>query len=412
MGTQLVNLVCCKCKSVFCVEEQEGVKAFRKGCPCCLERGAFSNLQVVSKPLLNNQKLDIGIFEKGGGIWDFAPLLPRVRLKNQISLGEKRTPFFSLPEFASQLGLANFTIKDETRNPTGSYKDRMSSVAVSKAKDLGYQTVAISSTGNHGLSVAAYATKGKLNCVVLTIKDVIPEIYLDILLSLGTKVVLAENSRERWDLLQSAMGYQNWFSVGNSCYPPIGSQYYGIEGYKTIAYEIASDLRWNIPDAVAVPVSLGDGITGIWKGFCELFAAGVIDKLPKMIAGETNGYYEKALGFTSQEYPVQKYTLAPTLNISQATSQTISVLRESGGVPIRVSNEEIMETLINLIQEGILCEPASAVAVAAIKKAIERGFLSDKDSVCAVITSSGFKTGFPRKGGELLSGKQFTSLYL
>src|SRR5438477_5300116 len=295
---RVVGLQCLRCRTHF-----DEPRLFT-GCPRCRAQGVAVNL-TVEYDLSALAGLTAEAFAPSGrGLWRFRHMLP-VRATRPVSLGEGATPLVHLERLGRRLGLPRLYAKDESQNPTWSYKDRLCSTAVTHAVSIGARVITISSTGNHGASTAAYAARAGLPCVIFTLASV-PETMKTLMQAYGAAVVACPTSESRWELMRQGIERFGWYPTSGFVTPPVGSNPCGVEGYKTIAYEIAEDLGWTAPDVVVVPSAYSDGAYGIWKGWTELQTLGVVKHAPRMIAAEPFGPLAHALerGLQAPE-PVQ-----------------------------------------------------------------------------------------------------------
>ena len=201
----------------------------------------------------------------GRGLWRYGDLLP-VSEREAVTLGEGGTPLHRLESLGRSLGVEALLGKDETRNPTWSFKDRLACIAVSMARKLGAPAVVSSSTGKAGASVAAYAAKAGLPCIVFTAKGVVGPLAAQMRVY-GATVIAVANKADRWPLMQHAVREFGWFPTSPFFGPVVGSNPYGIEGYKTLAYEVVEQMGWQVPDCCVLPVCYGDALIGMWRGF-------------------------------------------------------------------------------------------------------------------------------------------------
>ena len=239
---RVLGLQCLRCRELFPPELRFA------GCPRCGEAGIAVNL-TVKLDLTGLAGLPSGQLhdpDAPRGLWRFRRLMP-VSGEHPVTLGEGATPLVHLERLGRRLGLHRLYAKDESRNPTWSYKDRLCSVAVTHAVEAGARVVTISSTGNHGASTAAYAARAGLACVIFTLASV-PDTMKTLMQAYGAAVVACPTSESRWALMRESVERLGWYPTSGFVLPPIGSNPYGIEGYKTIAYEVAEDLGWRAPD--------------------------------------------------------------------------------------------------------------------------------------------------------------------
>jgi threonine synthase len=326
-------------------------------------------------------------------LWRYGDLLP-VTEAEAVSLGEGDSPLHRLGSIGRSIGVEFLFGKDETRNPTWSFKDRLACIAVSTAKKLGAAAIVSSSTGNAGAAVAAYAAKAGLPCIVFTAKGVVGPLVTQMRVY-GATVVAVGNKADRWPLMQRAVREFGWFPTSPFFGPAVGSNPYGIEGYKTLAYEIAEQMNWQVPDCCVLPVCYGDALLGMWRGFEDMRAIGWIDRVPRMMAAEIYGSLNAAMrdgGDTLPDMPLTHDTVAKSTTATRSTFQALHVLRASAGSATTVTNDAILQWQQKLAsQEGLYVEPASAGAIAAVAQLKNSGDIKSTDRVIALLTASGLK---------------------
>lgn len=339
-----------------------------RGCPACREGGVVAPVFVLTAPDDLRRAWQVGA-AAGARMWDYRAALPLPADADPVTLGEGNT--LMLP--VAMTGLPGETLlKVELRNPTGSFKDRLNSVAVSMARHHGFRGIVCSSTGNHGASLAAYAHAAGLRCVVLLPNEAPPVAAEDVRRCGGLPVVTPWGERAAWVawLVEEA-----GFAVSGRNFPrPYGNPY-GIEGYKTIAYEIVRDLG-QVPGTVFMPVAGGDGIYGVWRGFVDLQRAGVIRSLPKMIGCQPEVSASVYNAFSRGAAHVE----AVDLKISQALSLTderggdhgLWAITQSDGEALALTEAEIGEAMEALAALGVHAEAASATAFAGLRKGAAR----------------------------------------
>jgi len=328
----------------------------------------------------------------GKGVWKYKQLLPVEDNTSPITLDEGGTPLRQLKKLGKKLGLSNLYVKDESRNPTWSYKDRLCSVAVTKAVEDGAKVVTISSTGNHGAATAAYAAAAGLPCVVFTIPEV-PETMKVLMQSYGAYVLATPTPIDRWKLMRQCVKEFSWVPISGYVSPPIGSNPYGIDGYKTISFEIYEELG-ETPDFVAVPAAYSDGLYGVWRGMTDLKELGLAKNLPKMIAAEVFGSLKETLAKQSPK-PVtvdSQWSVSFSIAGPLGTYQGLAALKESNGLAETSDDKETMRMQYMLAStEGIYAEAASVTPLVAISKLRAAGKIKEDEKVVALITSSGLK---------------------
>jgi threonine synthase len=319
--------------------------------------------------------------------------LPALPDAQPISLGEGATPLVPLERLGRRLGLPHLYAKDESQNPTWSYKDRLCSLAVTHAVATGARVITISSTGNHGASTAAYAARAGLPCVIFTIASV-PDTMKTLMQSYGAAVVACATSEQRWTLMREGIERHGWYPTSGWMVPPIGSNPFGIEGYKTIAFEIAEDLGWSAPDVVAVPSCYSDGLFGIWKGWVELERLGLVKTRPRMLAAEPFGPLAHAMErkLETPEKVVAGSSVAFSIASPYGTYQGLTALKDSDGLGVPITDEGIFEAQRALAsEEGIYAEPSALVGLTAVMQQARAGRLHADQRIVVVLTSGGLK---------------------
>jgi threonine synthase len=385
--TRVLGLRCLRCGTRF-----QEPRLF-EGCPPCRAEGVAVNLSVEHdlSPLVPAVP---DLFPSTPrSLWRFKGLLP-VRPAAPISLGEGATPLVHLERLGRRLRLSRLFAKDETQNPTWSYKDRLCAVAVAHAVEIGARVITVSSTGNHGASTAAYAARAGLPCVAFTVASV-PDTMKTLMQAYGTAVVACSTSEARWRLMRQGVERLGWYPTSGFAMPPVGSTPWGVEGYKTIAYEIAEDLGWASPDVVVVPTAYGDGLSGIWKGWTELAELGLVKHTPRMVAAEPFGPLARALerGLDAPE-PVEAPAPSVAFSIGSryGTWQGLDALRRSGGLGAALTDEGILEAQRVLArEEGLYVEPSAAAAVTAVMQLAARRALDPDAAIVVILTSGGLK---------------------
>ncbi|MBW5422291.1 pyridoxal-phosphate dependent enzyme [Streptomyces sp. BG9H] len=305
----------------------------------------------------------------------WAPLLPPLHAPG---LGEGGTPLVSLDE--------GVWIKDESRNPTWSHKDRINRVTVSAAVGAGAEGIVVASSGNHGASAAAYAARAGLRCVVIGSAGTPPAV--DAFLRAYGAVVLPVPESARWPLLRRIVERFGYHPVSNVT-PTHTGHAFGPEGYKTLAYEIFTEL--GVPAAVFLPTGYGELLFGVWKGFAELFALGLADRVPRMYSCEPSagGPLAAALrdGIPATRVPTGA-TAAYAISSSVGGYRGVVAVRESGGGALLVSDAEMDAARAELARAGLWTELSAAAGLAGFRR---RGDAALDGPVVCVSTSSGFK---------------------
>jgi threonine synthase len=326
-------------------------------------------------------------------MWRYAPLLPAADPGAIVSLGEGMTPLVRARRFGQGLGMANLWIKDDGANPTGSSEARSFSCAISMAVELNLRQVAASLDGPGGAALAAYAAAAGIAARISLPEDA-PQAAFVAGAACGAEVVLGG----AWPALDG------WFDLGAFAEP------YRVEGLKTLGYEIAEQLRWEVPDAVLCPVGDGAGLIGIWKACGELEALGWIgSKRPKMIAVQAEGCRPIVDAFESgsdlcTEWP-GAHTIAAGIRVPKPAGGrlVLKIVRASGGGAAAVSDWEMLDAGIELAgAEGIFPAPEGAACMAALRKVLAAGLVRSEETVVILNTAAGqtyaeaYSTRFPR----------------
>lgn len=384
----MANVVGLQC--VRCAARYPAIH-FAEDCPAC-QPTAPSNLMVVYDEALRTPRAKPDA-DAGRGLWRYGDLLP-VSEAEGVSLGEGCSPLHRLDRTAAGLGLTHLLGKDETRNPTWSFKDRLACIAVSSAMKMGAKVIVSSSSGNAGAAVAAYAAKAGLACVIFTFKGTTGAMLTQ-MRSYGAVVIACENKADRWTLMEHAVRNYGWFPTSPFFGPVVGSNPFGIEGYKTLAYEVAEQMDWCVPDWCVVPVCYGDALLGMWRGFEDMMAFGWTDRMPRMVAAEVHGSLGAAMADGSDAPPdirSNSQTVAVSIGATRGTYQALSILRRSGGTAVTVGNEDMMRWQRLLASgEGLYVEPASAAGLVAVEQLTQAGQMGAGDTVVSLLTASGLK---------------------
>jgi threonine synthase len=317
-------------------------------------------------------------------MWRWSALLPPVG--SPVSLGEGGTPLVEvdLDEVPGRV-----LLKDERANPTGSFKDRLASAAVSRARRVGADTVATASSGNAGVAVAAYAAVAGLRSVLFAAAPGLPSPTADAVAALGTRVVMTETFVDRWTAVRTGVERLGWFPITNYLTPPVSSHPVGVHAYRTIAYEIAESLGWAAPDWVVVPVSRGDGLFGVWAGFVEMAELEWTDGVPKMLAVERYPSLTDALA-RGLEQPVAmevEAVRAASIGDPQATAMAAHALRASGGQAVACDDDQIARAWRRLASRGVLLEFSSAAVVHGAESLQREGLLDEAATVVLLGTA-------------------------
>ncbi|MFI5339157.1 MAG: threonine synthase [Candidatus Methylomirabilales bacterium] len=332
------------------------------------------------------------------GIWVHRNLLP-VAPAHIVTLGEGHSPLLRCDRLGARLGLSSLWVKDETRHPTGSFKDRPLSVAISKARELAADTVVTASSGNAAASMSAYAARAGLRGIVFVPANTPPSKLLQIA-AMGACVVRIKGSvSDCIQLTQAAAREFGWYNVTTTFENP-----YSVEGDKTVAYEIAAQLGWRCPRWIVVPTGAGPLPVAIWKGFVEMQRVGLVQATPRLVAAQAAGCAPIARAFQAGDDIVKPWaspkTVAsgiqdPLVGYSQDGTLTLNVVRKSDGLAVATSDEAILQGVRLMSQlEGLYVEPTVGAALAAVPGLVHSGTIRENDEVVIVSTGHGLKQPF------------------
>ncbi len=302
------------------------------------------------------------------------------------------TPLLAAPRLRQALGMPNLFLKDDTHLPSGSLKDRASGLVVAKARERGHSIVCTASTGNAGTALAAMCAAAGLECVILTPADA-PRAKLAQMLVYGARVLRIEGTYDEAFALSIAAARELGWYNRSTAYNP-----YTIEGKKTVALEIWDQLAGQVPDAVVVPVGDGAILAGVHKGFSDLRDAGLIDRLPRLVAVQAEGSAAIVTAWeqgAAEVRPLQRATtIADSLRVAAPANGTwaLRALRETDGVGIKVADERILWAQGDLGKlAGVFAEPAAAATLAGLARAVRRGAIAPRATVVVLVTGTGLK---------------------
>ncbi len=380
----LLGLVCSGCGETYASNE---VHTF---CPAC------------QSPLLVRYDLDAvrsrvdrdTIRHRPVGMWRWHELLPVVDPHNIMFLGEGDTALLPLTNIGTALGLSNLLMKDESKNPTGSFKARGLAAAISKAKELGIQKVIIPTAGNAGGATAAYAARARIQALIYMPRDT-PRANVQESRMAGAEVILVEG------LISDAAGMagekarlEGWFDLSTFKEP------YRVEGKKVMGYELAEALDWTLPDVIIYPTGGGTGLVAMWKAFAELEALGWLKnpRRPRMVAVQADGCAPVVKAFSSGasfcDFWINAHTLASGLRVPKSFADALILedLRESNGIAVAVSDASILEAQRELGRmEGIFAAPEGAATLAGLKALVHQGWVRPDERIVLFNTGSGLK---------------------
>ena len=368
------------------------------------EPGKVYNLCDCGSPLL--ARYDLGqaartlsrdrMARRPANLWRYREVLPVARESSIVSLGEGFTPLIHAERLGEKLGLPNLHLKDESANPTGSFKARGLAVAVSMARELGIRKLAMPSAGNAGGALAAYAARAGMEAAVFMPEGTPLANRLECSL-LGARVETVAGSikdcgrvmRERL----GANGDDGWFDVSTLREP------YRLEGKKTMAYELVEQLEGAVPDAIVYPTGGGTGLIGMWKAFAEMEELGWIGaRRPRMFAVQSAGCAPVVRAFANRAERAEEWenpeTVASGLRVPSAVGDflILRALRESRGAALAVEDVTMLDAVRELAEmEGLVTSPEGGATLAALKRLVADGFLAGYETVVLLLTGSGYK---------------------
>jgi threonine synthase len=377
------NIRSLKCRE--CGKEYD--PQFRYVCEEC-----FGPLDVLYKEV----KVDRKTFElREKTYWRYFELLPIADKNNIVSLNAGLTPLQLADKLGTSLGLKSLYVKNDSVNPTFSFKDRPAGVAVSRAKETGLKAVGCASTGNLASATAAHAAKAGLPCYIFAPSD-LEHVKIAQALSYGAQFVAVEGTYDDANRVASIIGDSKGIGVVN-----INMRPYYVEGSKTLAYEVAEQLDWKIPDNLIIPVGSGAMLNAICKGFEELHSLGLIDspKEMRIIAAQPHGCAPVVDAFkrnSDEIIPIERpETIAKSLAIGDPGDgmYVLKRLKQFNGIAEEANDAEICDSILLLARtEGIFTEPAGGVAVAVLRKLVEEGKIDKDESTVCYVTGNGLKT--------------------
>ena len=339
------------------------------------------------KTVLTKEKLAA---RRDNSMWRYRELLPVEEDTPNTPLRVGWSPLYQADALAGQLGIKKLYVKDDGINPTASLKDRASAMAVAKAREAGAKVIACSSTGNAASSLAGNAAAAGLKTYIF-VPSRAPKGKVAQLMTFGATVISVQGSyEETFELSKQAIDRWGWYNRNAAINP------YLSEGKKTVALEIMEQLDWKAPDYIAISVGDGCTIAGLWKGLKDLYAIGFIDRLPRLISAQAEGCcpLNRAIETGEPWHPMEENTLADSIavGVPRNADKALMAIRESKGLTVNVSDEEIMAAQKLLGRTcGVFGEPAGVTGAAGLKKLCEQGKIPADATVVSVVTGNGLK---------------------
>jgi threonine synthase len=372
---QLSRLRCIHCAREYPLQDLPA------GCPHCAAAGTPASLEAVYAELPKTLKTASTGYKWGA--W-----LPYTQ---GVSLGEGGTPCLDLPRLARALGLRQLSAKHEGMNPTGSHKDRMSAQAVSRALDVGTETVVLASSGNAAVSAAAYCAAAGLACEVATYRDM-PEPFARALHRLGARRLTFERGFGRWEHLRRRVEQDGAFALTNYSVPAVGSPAFGVEGYRAVALEWVAD--GCVPDHVLVPTARGDLLWGVYSGLRDLLQAGLIKQMPRLWAVEPFPRLARVLGGEPLQSDFAGQTAQFSTGGSTVTLQQALAVQRSGGGAVVVDDAGAVQGSAQLAAQGLWVELCAGACLGALAQLRARGEIAPSEHALLLLTAKGDRDTF------------------
>lgn len=344
---------------------------------------------------LSNKEFYFNVIKNAKSFWDYQPLLP-VRSKDVVTIGEGNTSLVNVKNLSKHLGIKSVYVKNEGQNPTGTFKDRCLSVGYTKAKEMNADATVIGSAGNAAAAAAAFAAQANIPCFVMLPANTSMERVVQTLMYGANMIKIRGNVNDCIEMLEKVCNDRGWHNMttAHPCNP------FQAEGSKTIAYELAKDLDWKVPDWIIVPIGGGGTLSSIYKGYCDMYKLGIIESLPKMIGVQEAGCAAVVNAFEINAAPNEICRIENPTGVAVAISDAfpldgelaLKAIYDSNGYAEKVSSEEIATGQSLLGQtSGIFAEPASATTIAAAVNLKNKNIIKSNDVVVCIITGSGLK---------------------
>jgi threonine synthase len=366
LNSRVEGLRCIRCGTGYAIADHF------EGCPACLRQGMPASVAFAYKEFPKSlERL---------GDWQIYPHHP--------TLGEGNTPLVALDDVAREVGVSALWVKNEGVNPTGSHKDRMSRFVVQRALAVGAATVAAASSGNAGVSLAAYAAHVDLACVIVTTPDMNP-IWRRAIEMHGATLFATETPEERWQALASRVRTGEWYPATNFSVPPVGSNPFGVDGYRSLAFEIARDLQGAKCTDILVPTSRADLLWGIARGYCDLRSAGLVAERPRIHAVEPFSRISSVLAGQDYRGSFTGTSSLTSIGGSTVTYQALDAINECNGSVAVIGDDMALEDQKRLGLCGLYLELSSAAALSGLRRLVSKGDIAAHAAVILVGTSNG-----------------------
>lgn len=367
INPRVIGLRCVRCGTLFAITD------YFEGCPICFGQNMPASLAIEYQefPLSLSCLAD----------WQVYPDHP--------SLGEGDTPLVSLEGLAKEIGVRALCLKNEGTNPTGSHKDRMSRFVVQRALEIGASTVAAASSGNAGVSLAAYAAHVGLACVIVTTPDMNPNWRRAIEMH-GATLLATKTPERRWQVLAERIRAGDWYPATNFSVPPVGSNPFGVDGYRSLAFEIFQGLEPGACSDIIVPTSRADLLWGIARGYRDLHMAGLVEQRPRIHAVEPFGRISKALAGEDYRGSFTGDSALTSIGGSTVTYQALDAIGSCKGSAVVIEDAGARDDQKRLARCGFYLELSSAATLTGLRNLVSSGVIASDAAVVLVGTSSGF----------------------
>lgn len=375
--TQTIFLECPICKTAYDIE---GIQSFAT---CCNQPliTHYSSINVTKREIADREQ----------NMWRYREFLPLFDDKNKVSLGEGWTKIHSLDKLAALSGASTLLLKDESTNPTGSFKARGISMAISKAKELGIQHTIIPTAGNAGGAMAAYCAKADMGATVIMPRHTAETLQEECRL-FGAELILIDGLIDSCGKLARQLSEERGYFDMSTLKEP-----YRLEGKKTIGLEIAEQLNWTLPDVIIYPTGGGTGLIGMWKAFSELQQLGwITGKLPRMVIVQSQNCAPMLnlfrVGNLDNYLPKPSFALGLAVPYPFAKDLMINVIAESNGIVTTVTEEEMLSGISEIAKtEGLLLSPEGSATYKAYRNLLQCKWIKPNESVLLFNTGSWYK---------------------
>jgi len=378
----VTHLYCSACR-----KEYEAKKLYNL-CECGKPLMVAYDLAAAAKTLTRDS-----LAGRENSLWRYHEVLPLDNPENKLCLGEGMTPLLAAKRLGAQLGLSRLYIKDEGVNPTGSFKARGMAVAISMAKELGVTKLAVPSAGNAAGALAAYAAKAGIPAFIFMPRDT-PKANIVECQQTGAHVTLIDGLiTDCGKIVGERKNAEGWFDVSTLKEP------YRVEGKKTMGYEVAEQLNWELPDVILYPTGGGTGLIGMWKAFDEMERMGwIASRRPRMVSVQAEGCAPVVKAFAAgatvgADIP-DAHTVASGLRVPKAVGDflMLDILRKSGGTAVSVTDEELIAAVKTIgSAEGVFAAPEGAALLPALQKLLARGEIDRDERIILFNTGTGVK---------------------